>query len=108
MVSLPRSYDEAVKVLAESHAKSDSGTVRVISYPDPNENRVRLVVVSDHNLPAEGEQVVAYPFTRAKDFPFLSEVALLSLDDWQRVTQGTLKLPAGWATTGAHEVWSRN
>ena len=99
---IPKTYDAAVRTLAEWHSGSDLPDLEVYSFDDPQGNVVRLLEVSSQ-FPATGK-VVAYPFGRSETFPFKSAVAQISPQEWDRVKQGQLPLPAGWDLSTAQKV----
>lgn len=100
----PRNYKDAVANLAESHSGADESILEIWSFDDPAGRVVRFVEVSDAELPAENGVVHAVRFGASPDFPFVSEIAMLSPADWQRVHDGSLKLPESWSSAGARKV----
>lgn len=102
---VPKSYQDAVAVLAEDHLQVDSSITEVWSFDDPTETVVRFVEVSDApELPSENGTVAAVVFGPSPDFPFRSEIALLTRQDWERVHAGSLRLPKGWELSKARRV----
>lgn len=100
--AIPKTYDEAVRTLAEWHRGADLPDLEVFSFADPQRQVVRLLEVSDH-FPATG-QVIAYPFGRSAQFPFKSVVAQITRAEWGRVQSHALALPPGWDLTTAERV----
>ena len=109
----PRTYDAAVRALAQAHAAGDDEIV-IYSLPDPDAKVVRLVEVSgafpeagvDRPVPPNGvERVVpVFPMGPADDFPFRSEVAQVTRDEWDRLRRGDLRLTRDWDLSQAREV----
>jgi hypothetical protein len=100
----PRDYRSAIDALAREHASVDTTIREIWSYDDPAQEVVRSVEVSDYELPAENGEVFTVRFGRSPDFPFPSEIALLSPEDWNRLQQGALRLPTAWGTVPARKV----
>jgi hypothetical protein len=100
---IPQTYADAVKTLARWHGEGGPADLRVFSFPDPTEQFVRLVEVSEEFMPTG----TIRPLTlRASNlFPFKSSVALASPDEWVAVEAGRLALPAGWQLTEREQVW---
>ena len=88
---IPRSYEEAVNLLAAWHESEQGEAVRVLSLPDPNGQTVRFVEVSSDF--GDGDQPRPIAMGASKDFPYRSEVILVSEGDWSRLKSG---LPDGW------------
>ena len=85
---------EVAQELAKAHRAEDAETKSV--YLAENETEVRLVEVSG-SIGTSGE-VLPFRFAARPDLgvPYASVVLLLSVDDWTRIEQGELHLPAGW------------
>lgn len=109
----PRTYDEAVRVLAEAHAAGDA-MIEFFVIPDGEEEVVRLVEVSD-DFPEAGverpkspdgfERVVpVFAMGRSRDFPFRSEVAQVTRSEWDQLRNGTLFLTRVWDLSQARKV----
>jgi hypothetical protein len=83
---IPQTYADAVKTLARWHGEGGPADLRVFSFPDPTEQFVRLVEVSEEFMPTG----TIRPLTlRASNlFPFKSSVALASPDEWVAVEGG--------------------
>ena len=103
--SIPKTYREAVLTLAEWHGADQQEPVEIYTFPDPDEQTVRLIEVSDGN-PRIGK-VMPVEIGRSNEFPFRSATALLTPDEWQAVTRGEITLPSGWDLDGAERVWPR-
>lgn len=76
-----------------SSGRGNRREARVYWFPDPEEGSVRLAVVSDDFL-ATGS---FWPLRlgASVEYPFVSEVGLLTSDEWARVEAGSMPLPAG-------------
>lgn len=106
-MTVPKSYEEAVDTLARDHLSVDETIKEVWSFDDPARQVVRVVEVSDApELPPENGEAAAYPFGKSRDFPFRSEIVLLTRTDWARVEAGTLRLPPGWMLANRRRVGS--
>ena len=103
--AVPRSYEEAVRLLAAWH---DTGAADVEFYeiPDPEEKVVRLIEVGDE-FPEGGVErvtptgtwepvVPVYSFGPSADFPFRSAIVQLRPADWRDVLTGRLPLSKPW------------
>jgi hypothetical protein len=102
---IPKTYQDAISVLAEDHLQVDPSIKEVWSFDDPAEAVVRFVEVSEApELPSENGAVTAVVFGPSPDFPYRSEIALLTREDWDRVHAGSLRLPHGWELSRARKV----
>ncbi len=100
---LPSTYEEAVESLAAWH---QDGNVTIYQMPDPDRKVVRLVEVSDET--GDSEEVRPIRMGASVDFPFKTEVLLVSESDWLRISNGEKSLPSGWnfedlVKTGEHD-----
>ncbi len=86
--------EEVAEFLAGSHRLEDPATQAI--YLAPGDDEIRLVEVSG-SLGSTGE-VLPFRFTARPDqgIPYPSVVVLLSVDEWQDLLAGKLKLPPGW------------
>lgn len=91
-----RTVLEVAEDLARSHRREDPATRAIYLAPAPGNDEVRLVEVSG-SLGSAGE-VLPFRFTARpdQDIPYPSVVVLLSIDEWQDLLDGKLKLPPGW------------
>jgi hypothetical protein len=111
--TVPKTYDDAVQVLAAAHSVGDD-LVEIYLVPDPQKQVVRLIEVSDafpeggveRPAPPHGmERVVpVFPMGPAKDFPFRSEVAQVTPAEWAKLQDKTLKLNRDWDLKQARKV----
>ena len=103
--AVPRTYQEAVRVLAAAHA-AGADQVDIYALPDPQQRVVRLIEVSaafpeggvERPAPQNGSQriVPVFPMGPASDFPFRSEVVQITPAEWEELRQGRLKLNRDW------------
>jgi hypothetical protein len=100
----PRTYKEAVATLAEWQAEGQR-EIAIFCFPDPREETVRLVEVSP-DFP-DGEDTRPFRMGRSPEFPFASDVILISPQDWMRVVSGELQLPPDWDLRTRMQVWPR-
>lgn len=100
---IPRTYADAVKILARWQCEGGPADVRAFSFPDPAGQLVRLVEVSEEFMPTGGIRPLTLRASRL--FPFKSSVALASPDEWAAVEEGRLGLPGGWDHTTKEQVW---
>ena len=102
--SVPKTYDDAVLILAAAHAADLQ--VDIYSLPDAEKKVVRLIEVSDsfveggvdRRTPTGGwERVVpVFPIGSTADFPFRSEIVQVTPAEWEQVRRGELKLNRDW------------
>jgi len=97
-----REYDDAVSTLAAWHADMAGDDYAAYSFDDPARRVVRLVEVSA-DFPAAG-QALAVGFGASAEFPYRSEIVLLTPDEWEQVQRGELALPEGWCLADRKEV----
>ena len=97
-----RTVIEVAADLAEKHWELDKDAT--IYVDKRREDAVFLVEVSP-NVGDTGE-VLAFKFSATEDFDLLYDfhLALLSPQEWKRVMDGRLALPAGWGEPGQFEV----
>src|ERR1041385_938967 len=100
---IPKTYDEAVQTLARWHGEDNDADVSIFSFPDPEEQVVRLIEVS-REFPTAGD-VRPFTFGRSIEFPFKSSVALVVPEEWEKLQSGQMSLPSGWDIGAARRVW---
>ena len=100
---IPRTYDEAVGVLARWHGEGGAPDLRIFAFPDPDQQVVQLLHVSE-SFPDPGS-VRVYRLGRSEEFPFKSAVALTIPIYWERIEAGADLLPSGWDPKTAKRVW---
>jgi hypothetical protein len=100
---IPRSYAEAVDLLVKWQRESGPSDLRLVWFPDPLNSSVRLAAVSDE-FPRAGS-AWALPLGPSIEFPFRSEVVMLTPEEWDQVTAGQMPLPAGWNLMSRRQVW---
>ena len=96
-------YDEAIDSLAGWHGPdSRREDVEIYSFPS-DDQIVRLLEISASH-PGMGE---AWPvrFGKARDFPFISEIILVTPREWSNIQNKRMHLPPGWDLEGARKVW---
>lgn len=103
--SIPKTYAHAVRTLAAAHAAGPD-RVDIYSLPDPQQQIVRLIEVSEafpeggveRRTPSNGfERIVpVFPMGPARDFPFRSEIVQITPAEWDALRQGKLKLNREW------------
>ena len=110
MEAIPKSYDEAVNMLARWHGENEAeGTpVTIFRFDDlglPTEEGtvVRLLEVTN-GVPETGEAWVV-GFGPGPDFPFTSEVIILTPNEWEDVKTGHIEFPAAWASLKYRQIW---
>ena len=91
-----RTLEEVAVSLAKEHRKADKKTILIQYFPDPSEQEIRLLEVSNSS-PYTGEimpfRFGAYP-SDGVDYP--SVVVLLNPEEWAEVKENKLSLPIGW------------
>lgn len=100
---VPRTYDEAVAMLARWHGESGPADVKVYLFPDPTGEAVQLAEVSEE-FQATG-RVAPFTLGRSATFPFVSSVALLTPVEWNAVINRHLPLPSNWDLPAHKQVW---
>jgi hypothetical protein len=103
MESIPRNYEEAVSLLSSWHAESDDPTLIIYALPDSNQEVVTLVEISS-KFPATGE-IRPIGMGKSADFPYRSQVALTTPEEWQNVKNGRISLPSNWSLEKLVKVW---
>jgi len=100
--AVPHRYEDAVALLANWHRDRDYAGFAAYSFPDPEGVVVQLVEVSDHFPSMDAVRPIR--FGRSADFPFPSAVALVSVQDWAKILNGSLMLPEGWSLKDVQRV----
>lgn len=97
LLSVTANLIDVAKDLAAAHREEDPETKLVFLAKSNDE--IRLVEVSG-SIGDSGE-VLPFRFAPREDLgvPFASVVILLSENDWKRLENGELELPAGWGDT---------
>jgi hypothetical protein len=88
---IPKTYEEAVRNLA---AWQGDDEITIFYLPDPAARVVRLVEIS--NSFGDNKELRPVAMGASPEFPFPSNVLLISTADWRRVKNGEKSLPAGW------------
>ena len=103
MVNIVHDYEEAVRTLARWHGEGENEPIVIFSVDDPEGGVVRLLEVSDA-FPATGE---AWPigFGPSREFPFPSEVIVVTGAEYQAIERGEMPLPERWAGLTRRQVW---
>ena len=100
---IPKTYDQAVRVLAHWHGEGGATDLRVFAFRDPDQKIVRLLHVSATFPDSGGVQV--YKLGRSDEFPFKSAVALALPKYWDSIKTGANLLPPDWDPNAAERVW---
>lgn len=100
---IPQTYEEAERLLARWHAEGGPADLFIFAFPDPDENIVRLLEVSEDFL-ATGE-IRPMTFGRSAELPFRSATALATPQEWEQAQAGSLPLPHGWELKSKRRVW---
>jgi hypothetical protein len=100
---IPQKYADAVAQLTRWQGESAPAGAEVYWFPDPSEQSVRLTVISDEFL--ESGQAWALSMGPSAEFPFRSEVMLLTRREWDRVLGGAMSFPAGGDVASTRRVW---
>ena len=100
---IPKTYEDAVDVLVEAHAEDTLPPLEIWVFPDADRMVVRLLEVTDA-VPYMGE-VWPIALLPGADFPFSSQIAQVTPEEWKAVLDGDLPLPLGWVLTTAVKKW---
>lgn len=99
---VPKTYDDAVRVLTRSHGESLDPGGRLFAFDDPSKREVRLLEVTACT-PATGVMPIAI---RASDhFPFRSVIIQVTPEEWKIIEARELPLPTGWDLGSRREAW---
>jgi hypothetical protein len=102
---VPASYQEAVETLARWHGEDEDPPVIIYSFDDPQEQTVRLLEVSE-GFPTTGE-AITWAFGQSPEFPYRSEVVMVTPEEWEQIKSGGFALPPQWDPTSQAQVWPR-
>lgn len=96
---------KTAKSLARSHRKLEPNLRRVVFFPDPKEQEVRLLEV----VVGTPEDGAVYPFRFAPDeehgVPFPMVLIDLSPREFTQLKRKELNLPAGWDLSQGEELF---
>ena len=108
--AVPRTYDEAVRLLASWHAAGDEA-VEFYEIPDPEGKVVRLIEVSDDFPPGSLDRrrpdgtfervIPVYSFPPDVEFPFRHAYVQITSDEWRAALAGTLPFRDDWDASAA-------
>ena len=100
---VPATYHEAIRMLASWHGQGAEADLEIFSFPDPLQQVVRLVEVSDVH-PATGS-AQEMPMGKSAEYPYGSAVVFLTHEDWRQAQAGKLRFPEGWNLSAKVNVW---
>ena len=103
--AIPKTYEEAAHQLAQRHGTdSRRRDVEIWAFRG-HDDVVRLMEIS----PSHAELGEAWPvgFRPAEDFPFFSQIILVSPREWKKIRDGKMPLPGKWDLGEAERVWPR-
>ena len=89
-------YDEQTQSMAANHYADDPFLLAVWSFPDPEQQVVRLVEIANMLAPTDDVMPFGWGPMPEYGYQFPSCLILLHTDEWNKVLAGELKLPAGW------------
>jgi hypothetical protein len=101
--TIPKSYEDAICLLARWNGEGGAADLRIYAFPDPTEQVVRLIHVSDEFVDVGGVRI--YKMGRSEEFPYRSAVALALPKYWERIQSGEQLLPTDWDITSIRKVW---
>ena len=100
---IPQTYEDAVQILAAWHGSDPRRRdLRIFAFDDHDEV-VRLLEVSPSH--ASLGETMSLGFGRGKDFGYLSEISLVSPEEWEKIQARELPLPEGWDLGKCRQVW---
>ncbi len=102
---IPTSYQDAVQRLAEWHAEEMGGAAQIYLFEDPESKVVRLLEVTDQTPPSGS--VDAYSFRPTANFPFQSQIAQITPEEWREVDAGRIPLPDGWLPNHRRQLYPK-
>lgn len=94
---IPRTHEEAARLLARWHRESEPSIAQIFWHHDPATGEIRLIEVNPKTIPT-GEAMV-FGFAPSGPFPFRSAVAEVTPDEWAQILGGRIPLPSGWRST---------
>ena len=102
---VPKTYQEAMRVLARWQGESGPADLEIFAFPDPQKQVVRLMHVSKTFPDLGGVRV--YRMGRSAEFPFRSEMAqvLPKYRDKIKTKSGERLLPPEWRPGTEQRVW---
>ena len=88
--------------LAKSHVNIESHIERVVWFPAENEDKIQLIEVSRNAIPIGA--VCPFSFARTKDVQYQTFIADVTVDEWDKICDGKIKLPQGWSLKSRVDV----
>jgi len=99
---IPRTYKEGIDLLAAWHGGVNN-TTSIYSLDDNSEHVIRFVEISPDF--SDQDELRPLRMGASHDFPYSSEVLLVSETDWQYVQNGRKTLPSGWDRNALRRIW---
>lgn len=95
-------YPTAVRTLVNWHREGEQPPQKIILFPDPDGQEVRLLEVTEL-VPETGE---LYPITfgATKELPYRTVVMQVTPREWEAIRAGKMPLPEGWDMGGCQEL----
>jgi hypothetical protein len=97
--------EEFVKNLAQLHFEADDGIEQIIWMKGGEKKQIRLIEVNRTALPTESVEI--FRFAPSEDVPFPILIADVRPTEWERIQNGDIPLPDGWALEEA-QVFRRS
>jgi hypothetical protein len=94
---------EVIRWLVDHHFRIEEGLQRIYiirgpRFDDP-QDPIKLLEVNANTVPTGS--VEAFSFSPTKDVPFVTEIAEITPEEFRRLEQHELALPAGWSLEDA-------
>ncbi len=106
---VPKTYDDAVKLLVKCHAEAHDYMKDLVIYhiPDPEEKVVKLFEISN-GFP-DTNDIWPVRFRKLDTFPFDTAVAIATPDEWRRIKAGKLEFQNAndWNLKTRKKVWPK-
>jgi hypothetical protein len=94
--------EEVIRSLVSHHFRVEAGLEQILVIPGEAAEPIKLLEVNANTFPSGTVDVFA--FSPTQDVPFVTEIAEVTPEEFERLKRRDLSLPAGWTLVGATAV----
>jgi hypothetical protein len=102
---MPRTRDEVIGWLIARHFDVEGGLERIAVVRGGPNGPIKLLEVNANTVPSGSIEV--FSFSPTADVPFVTEIAELTPEEWQRLERNALETPLGWSRDDIEQVFDR-
>ena len=95
-MSNTQQIENVVRQVVQSHFETEEDINEIIWFKEGEGNgEIRLIEINPGTLPTGSVEVLRFALT--EEIPFPVRIADVTPQEWQKVQQGEIPLPAGWS-----------